>query len=205
MCRRNSSVSFCKISPVASFQVDNCFVCTRIQVEERNLLLLDHSRTSGYLETNGPFCTFAFSLCQRVRKSDGNVQNTEKSRDYSRGVNSLFLSLITVWPCFESGKIIVCQRKYIRPNPSGLIPFILPGKHNLNDSRRGGGGGGKLITGCFFKSCFFRDDNYRCRPTMKTPACRIKGCKLSVPEQESKLFFLSPSRFVPRYKTTATQ
>lgn len=75
---------------------------------------LMYSWTSGFLETNGPFCIL-FSLGKRVRKSDGNVQNTEESRDHSRGVNSLFLSLMTVWPGFESGKIIVCQRKYMWP------------------------------------------------------------------------------------------
>lgn len=102
------------------------------------------------------FGIFTFLLCQRVRNSDKNVENTEKkSRNYSQGVNSLFLLLMTVWSCAESGKIIVCQRKYIWLNPYSLIPIILPGKHNLNDSQQVIRGGGKLITGCFFKSCFF--------------------------------------------------
>lgn len=105
---------------------------------------------------NGFFGIFIFLLCQRGRKSDQNVENTvKKRRNYSQGVNSLFLPLMTVWSCAESGKIIVCQRKYIWLYPSRLIPIILPGKHNLNDSQQVIRGGGELITGCFFKSCFF--------------------------------------------------
>lgn len=109
----------------------------------------------GIFRDNSCFGIFIFLLCQAVRNSDKNLENTKKSWNYSQGMNSLFLLLMTVWPFMESGKIIVCQRKYIWLNPSGLIPIILPGKHNLNDSQQAIRGGGKLITGCFFKSFFF--------------------------------------------------